>query len=851
MTLSRREAVLGTTRRQIKVLVPIVLCLVLVGSSISGCAGFAEPLPSLSMSPSSLSMSTKVGSTGSQVATVTNVGTSSLGVSQATVSGAGFSLTGLTLPIALSPGQSKSFTVKFGATKPGTVDGILSLVTDAQHRPFVVALRGATGSSAAAVSSVTLSPASASLSPNGKVQFTAAVQGTTTNDSVTWTASTGAITSSGAFTAPATAGTARITATSNADSTISASATVTVTSAPTPPPPDPAVSSVTISPSSASSVINGKLSFAATVSGTTSDKTVTWKASLGSITGAGVYAAPAKPGTATVTATSNADPTKTASAIVTVTSTASPAPVINSLSTAPTTVQEGQSSLLQWSTTGASTLAVSGVGTVTGTSARVLPSSTTTYTLTATNASGSASRSVTVTVQAAAPPPSTPPPAGSLGTASVDASRPGIQIPASFMGFSHEWGGQNDLMGQPGRTNNIYRQLLKNLTAYGSGPIMIRMGGNSADSSGEPTSATVPPMAQLANDIGAKFALDVNLGSNNVQLAVSQAQNYVANMPQGSLEAIEIGNEPDLYSRNGDRPSSYTVADYFADFGKWRGQISPVLPQGVKLMGPSWCLSQSLPNLPTFLAQESNVSIISQHYYGGTGTGNAPDYLLQDAPAANGAQRFASSVSLAHQAGMAFRIGEMNSVAGGGQPGVSDIFASALWSVDTMFEFASVGVDGVNFHGNSSTYALFTFDPSRRFTLTSVRPVYYGALLFQQATANAAKLLPVTVTTKANLKVWATLDNRGVVRVTLINKDKTAQGDVTISLPGFGSAQTIRLSAANYQATHGVTIGGQTFDGSTDGNILGTLSEETVTPSGGVYSVTLPPTSAALLTIQP
>jgi hypothetical protein len=856
MTLSRREAVLRTTRRQIQVLVPIVLILALIGGSISGCAGFAEPLPSLSMSPSSVSMSTKVGSTGSQIATVTNVGASSLGVSQATVSGAGFSVVGLTLPLTLSPGQSKGFTVQFGATKPGTVDGILSLITDAQHRPFVVGLHGATASSTAPVSSVTISPASASLSPSGKVQFTAAVQGTTTNDSVTWTASTGAITPSGAYTAPATAGTARITATSNADSTISASATVTVTTAPTPPPPNPTVSSVTISPSSASSIINGKLSFAATVAGTTSDKTVTWNASLGSITATGVYAAPGKPGTATVTATSNADPTKTASAIVTVTSTASPAPVISSLSATPTTVQGGQSALLQWSTTGASTLALSGVGTVTGTSATVLPSSTTTYTLTAANASGSVSRSVTVTVQAAAPPPtapppSAPPPTGSLGTATVDASRPGIQIPASFMGFSHEWGGQNDLMGQPGRTNNIYRQLLRNLTAYGAGPIMIRMGGNSADSSGQPTSTTVPPMAQLATDIGAKFDLDVNLGSNNVQLAVSQAQNYVANMPQGSLEAIEIGNEPDLYSRNGDRPGSYTIGDYFADFGKWGGQISPVLPQGVKLMGPSWCLSQSLPNLPTFLAQESNVSVISQHYYGGTGTGNAPDYLLQDAAAANGARRFASSVTLAHQAGRSFRIGEMNSVAGGGQPGVSDIFASALWSVDTMFEFASVGVDGVNFHGNSSTYALFTFDPSRKFTLQSVRPVYYGALLFQQATANGAKLLPVTVTTQANLKVWATLDNRGVVRVTLINKDKTAQGDVTISLPGFGSAQTIRLSAANYQATHGVTIGGQTFDGSTDGNILGTLSEETVTPAGGVYSVTLPPTSAALLTIQP
>jgi hypothetical protein len=154
-------------------------------------------------------MSTKVGSTSSQVATVTNVGPSSTALSQAMVNGAGFSISGLTLPATLSPGQSRSFTVKFAATKPSSVDGSLTLVTDAEHRPFVVALRGAAGSSAPAVSSVTLSPSSAALSPNGKVQFTASVQGTTTNDSVTWTASAGTITTSGFYSAPATAGTVR------------------------------------------------------------------------------------------------------------------------------------------------------------------------------------------------------------------------------------------------------------------------------------------------------------------------------------------------------------------------------------------------------------------------------------------------------------------------------------------------------------------------------------------------------------------------------------------------------------------------------------------------------------------
>ena len=40
----------------------------------------------------------------------------------------------------------------------------------------------------------------------------------------------------------------------------------------------------------------------------------------------------------------------------------------------------------------------------------------------------------------------------------------------------------------------------------------------------------------------------------------------------------------------------------------------------------------------------------------------------------------------------------MNAVSCGGVRGVSDTFASALWALDTLFEFSRVGVDGVNFH---------------------------------------------------------------------------------------------------------------------------------------------------------
>jgi HYDIN/CFA65/VesB family protein/cellulase (glycosyl hydrolase family 5)/Big-like domain-containing protein len=232
--------------------------LVFVGATLvivwmSGCAGLAEPFAQLSVTPSSLSITTAVGSTSSQVVIAANVGTSRIEVSQATVSGSGFSVTDLTLPATLSPGQSKSFSVKFAATTSSSVDGILSIITDAKQRPVVIRLHGKAAPSTPEVSFVTLVPTSASLISGGKMQFTVNVQGATTNDSVTWMASAGMIDSSGTYIAPSTPGTAKVTATSNADPTKSASATVAVTAEPSLPPatptPSPAPASASPLPS--------------------------------------------------------------------------------------------------------------------------------------------------------------------------------------------------------------------------------------------------------------------------------------------------------------------------------------------------------------------------------------------------------------------------------------------------------------------------------------------------------------------------------------------------------------------------------------------------------------------------
>jgi len=78
---------------------------------------------------------------------------------------------------------------------------------------------------------ISLAPSPASTPAWKTVQFTANVQGTSADKSVTWSAMAGTITPSGLYTAPSAAGTDTVTAVSNANNAMSASTTVTITAA--------------------------------------------------------------------------------------------------------------------------------------------------------------------------------------------------------------------------------------------------------------------------------------------------------------------------------------------------------------------------------------------------------------------------------------------------------------------------------------------------------------------------------------------------------------------------------------------------------------------------------------------
>lgn len=158
--------------------------------------------------------------------------------------------------------------------------------------------------------------------------------------------------------------------------------------------------SVTISPTSATLTSGSQKQFVASVANT-ANTAVTWSASLGAITATGLYTAPSVTAatTATVRARSVANPKKWATANVTI-DPASPPPTA-SLGASPTGILTGQSSTLTWSTQNATSVSITGLGTVgpSGSQA-VFPSSSTTYTLTASGPGGSAGASASVTVTA-------------------------------------------------------------------------------------------------------------------------------------------------------------------------------------------------------------------------------------------------------------------------------------------------------------------------------------------------------------------------------------------------------------------------------------------------------------------
>jgi hypothetical protein len=148
----------------------------------------------ISVVPSTVSFgNVTVGVSNSQTLTIRNPGTAALSVTQASLSGTGFTSTGLALPLSIPAGGSSTFNVAFAPTSAGAASGSITLISNTPNSPLVVPFTG-TGIAA----TLQLSASSASLNFGSLTTGTSATQSFTVTNTGNSSVSISQVSESGA-----------------------------------------------------------------------------------------------------------------------------------------------------------------------------------------------------------------------------------------------------------------------------------------------------------------------------------------------------------------------------------------------------------------------------------------------------------------------------------------------------------------------------------------------------------------------------------------------------------------------------------------------------------------------------
>jgi hypothetical protein len=505
-------------------------------------------------------------------------------------------------------------------------------------------------------------------------------------------------------------------------------------------------------------------------------------------------------------------------------------------------------------------------------------------------------------------------PVAAVVSVAPDAAR--APVPASYLGLSTEywalplWSGEMPLL----------ERALSLMHVRGSGPLILRVGGDSADHAfwdpGTGVDAIhLPPWAfslapkwlsqarALVRTLGARLILDLNLITDTPSVAAQWARAATAELSPHSIEAFEVGNEPDIYShadwlaitagrgldaagrgldaagrrldagapgvtgagagrRSGEPrfrgmtlPAALTARDYVRDFRAYAAALAAVDPRAM-VAGPALANPLQHPRWVTTLigGARRDLGIVTIHRYpytGCPGRRGTRSYatlgrVLSPAASTGLAVGLRPLVDDAHDAGLPLRLTELNSVNCGGRLGVSNAFATALWAPDALFSLLRAGVDGVNLHVRAAAVnAPFALGP----TGLQARPLLYGLILFARTLGPHAQLITLRshLSRAANVAAWAVRVGRDTLHVLLLDKSRRPER-VSLHLPAAGTAAVQRLLAPSAASRSGVTLGGRALGA--DGRWRGLPVSRTVTPRGGAYAVSVRSMSAALITVR-
>src|ERR1700735_226243 len=220
------------------------------------------------------------------------------------------------------------------------------------------------------------------------------------------------------------------------------------------------------------------------------------------------------------------------------------------------------------------------------------------------------------------------------------------------------------------------------------------------------TVESVRNLAEFLQATGWTCVYGSGMGTNTPARASEEAF-FVAKTLGDRLQYFQIGNEADLFDRHLRDPKTWSAKTYLQEWLSLSRAIAAGVP-AAKFGMPdvagavSW-LTEIADQWPSIQAPPRLTTLTHHYYFGGPATNpevNIPN-LLKPATMQKVQNTANIASTAASKTGARVRMTEGNTCYRGGKPGVSDVFAAALWSADYSLLLASNDYSGVNLHGGT------------------------------------------------------------------------------------------------------------------------------------------------------
>ncbi|PAV16737.1 glycoside hydrolase family 79 [Pyrrhoderma noxium] len=416
---------------------------------------------------------------------------------------------------------------------------------------------------------------------------------------------------------------------------------------------------------------------------------------------------------------------------------------------------------------------------------------------------------------------------------------------------------------------------LSNIQNLRGAPPAIRIGGTTQDRATYDASLTTavnysvsspldaplsltygPSFFTLAGELAGDVTIGLNRELNNIENTRSAAEAAVQRVK--GLLAIELGNEPDLYSTSspiasGSWSPSIDGASQKNWFTSLSSSVGNIFQGAVYLQYPSWSTAGLIPILGDAI---SFVKTFSGHSYPQSACGGAStnlQNLISHSGIVSYTSKYSAEAKAAHAQGKPYFLGETNSATCGGG-GISPTFGAGLWVMDYVLQGALAGVDRLYFHQGTIGNCAYCF-----WNTSSINAPYFGAYFVSEFLGSSGSTRLIQLDSgSTSIGAYAVFpsSSSAPARVLLYNSNiysgSGTRSSESITLSGLSSSistvKTKRLSAPSSSslASNGVVIGSSGSFGS-DCSLTGTQSTDSISVANQLVTINVPASEAVIV----